>query len=131
MFDGNDDPSSRQRNVLGAPLSLCSGSPRTGFFRDGCCNTGPHDRGLHVVCAVMTDAFLQYSRSVGNDLSTPAPQYGFPGLKEGDRWCLCGPRWKQALEAGCAPRVVLAATHEIMLQIVPLDVLLAHAEDAH
>jgi uncharacterized protein (DUF2237 family) len=131
MFDGNDEGSSRQRNVFGAPLVTCSDQPRTGFFRDGCCNTGPHDRGLHVVCSVVTDDFLRYSRSVGNDLSTPAPQYGFPGLKAGDRWCLCGPRWKQALDAGCAPKVVLAATHEAMLQIVPLDVLLAYAIDAN
>jgi uncharacterized protein (DUF2237 family) len=131
MFDGNDDRSSRQRNVLGAPLATCSDQPRTGFFRDGCCNTGPEDRGLHIVCAVMTEAFLGYSRSVGNDLSTPAPEYGFAGLKPGDRWCLCGPRWKQALDAGCAPQVVLAATHEAMLQLVSLDDLLAHAMDAH
>jgi hypothetical protein len=131
MFDGNDDRSSQQRNVLGTPLATCSTAPRTGFFRDGCCNTGREDRGLHIVCAVMTDEFLRYSRSVGNDLSTPAPDYGFPGLKAGDRWCLCGPRWKQALDAGCAPRVVLAGTNELMLQLVPLEVLFAHAIDAN
>lgn len=130
MFDG-DDGSFRQRNVLGAPLSTCSAEPRTGFFRDGCCNTGPQDRGLHIVCAVMTDDFLRYSRAVGNDLSTPAPAYGFPGLKAGDRWCLCGARWKQALDAGSAPKVVLASTNELMLQLVPLEVLVAHAIDAN
>ncbi|MBM4279285.1 MAG: DUF2237 domain-containing protein [Deltaproteobacteria bacterium] len=129
MFDGHDEGSSRQRNVFGAPLATCSNDPRTGFFRDGCCHTGPQDRGLHIVCAVMTDEFLRYSRAVGNDLSTPAPQYGFAGLKPGDRWCLCGARWKQALDAGCAPQVILAATHEAMLQLVTLDALMAHAVD--
>ena len=131
MFDGNEDRSSQQRNVLGGPITTCSTAPRTGFFRDGCCNTGPQDRGLHIVCAVMTDDFLRYSRSVGNDLSTPAPDFGFPGLKAGDRWCLCGARWKQALDAGCAPHVVLTGTNELMLQLVPLEVLFAHAIDAH
>ena len=131
MFDGNDDRSSQQRNVLGTPLATCSTAPRTGFFRDGCCNTGPQDSGRHIVCAVMTEEFLRYARSVGNDLSTPAPAYAFPGLKAGDRWCLCGARWKQALDAGCAPKVVLAGTNERMLQLVPLEVLLAHAIDAN
>jgi uncharacterized protein len=100
------------RNVLGDRLEDCSTRPMTGYFRDGCCNTGPGDFGSHTVCAVMTAAFLAFSKSHGNDLSTPAPDYGFPGLKPGDRWCLCAPRWQEALEAGHAPRVVLRATHE-------------------
>ena len=116
-------------NVLGGPLAPCSTSPRTGFFRDGCCNTGPEDRGLHVICAEVTAAFLAYSRRQGNDLSTPRPEFGFPGLKPGDRWCLCAARWKEALDAGVAPRVVLGATHERTLEIVPLEDLKRHAID--
>jgi uncharacterized protein (DUF2237 family) len=114
---GNDGgrPSS-PRNVLGDRLDDCSMNPKTGFFRDGCCNTGREDVGSHTVCAVMTDAFLEFSKSCGNDLSTPLPQFGFPGLRSGDRWCLCAPRWHEALEAGCAPRVVLRATHEGALE---------------
>jgi uncharacterized protein (DUF2237 family) len=100
------------RNVLGEPLEICSIKPMTGFFRDGCCNTGRDDFGSHTVCAVMTAAFLEFSKSCGNDLSTPVPQLGFPGLKPGERWCLCAPRWQEAFEAGQAPRVVLRATHE-------------------
>jgi uncharacterized protein (DUF2237 family) len=100
------------RNVLGEPLELCSIKPITGFYRDGCCNTGEEDFGSHTVCAVMTAAFLEFSKARGNDLSTPAPEVGFPGLKDGDRWCLCAPRWQEALEANRAPRVVLRATHE-------------------
>jgi uncharacterized protein (DUF2237 family) len=100
------------RNVLGEPLELCSIKPITGFYRDGCCNTGEEDFGSHTVCAVMTDAFLEFSKARGNDLSTPVPEVGFPGLKDGDRWCLCAPRWQEALEANRAPRVVLRATHE-------------------
>ena len=100
------------RNVLGGELQPCSLQPRTGYFRNGCCETGPEDTGLHTVCAVMTAEFLAFSKSVGNDLSTPVPDYGFPGLKPGDRWCLCAPRWKEALDAGMAPKVVLEATHE-------------------
>jgi len=100
------------RNVLGEPLDLCSISPMTGFYRDGCCNTGREDAGSHTVCVVMTAAFLEFSKSRGNDLSTPVPAFGFPGLKPGDRWCLCAPRWQEALAAGQAPRVVLRATHE-------------------
>ena len=99
-------------NVLGDRLEDCSIKPMAGFFRDGCCNTGPEDIGSHTVCAVMTAAFLEFSKSRGNDLSTPMPQDGFPGLTPGDRWCLCAPRWQEALEAGHAPRVVLWATHE-------------------
>lgn len=118
------------RNVLGGPLQACSLSPRTGFFRDGCCRTGDDDLGRHVVCAQMTDPFLAFTRSVGNDLSTPVPAYGFPGLSPGDRWCLCVTRWKEAFEAGQAPPVVLEATHEAALEVVSLDALLAHAVGA-
>lgn len=118
------------RNVLGGELASCSLDPVTGFFRNGCCETGPHDLGLHTVCAVMTEEFLAFSRMVGNDLSTPMPEYGFAGLKPGDRWCLCAPRWKEALDAGAAPRVVLEATHEETLAIVPLGVLKDHAVEA-
>jgi uncharacterized protein (DUF2237 family) len=100
------------RNVLGERLEDCSTKPMTGFFRDGCCNTNREDVGSHTVCVVMTAAFLDFSRSRGNDLSTPRPEFGFPGLKPGDRWCLCAPRWQEALEAGQAPRVALRATHE-------------------
>src|SRR6516165_6292137 len=100
------------RNVLGDRLEVCSLNPMTGFFRDGCCDTGREDIGSHTVCAVMTAAFLEFSKSRGNDLSTPVPEFGFRGLKPGDRWCLCAPRWQEALEAGQAPRVVLRATHE-------------------
>jgi uncharacterized protein len=118
------------RNVLGGELLTCSIVPLTGFFRNGCCETGPHDPGMHTVCAVMTTEFLAYSRSVGNDLSTPAPEYGFAGLKPGDRWCLCAPRWKEALDAGAAPQLVLEATHEETLAIVPLGVLKDYAVEA-
>lgn len=104
--------SSEPRNVLGDRLELCSVKPMTGFFRDGCCNTSPKDIGSHTVCVVMTAAFLEFSKSRGNDLSTPHPEFGFSGLMAGDRWCLCAPRWQEALEAGHAPRVVLQATHE-------------------
>ncbi|MFG1465664.1 DUF2237 domain-containing protein [Xanthobacter sp. DSM 24535] len=100
------------RNVLGEPLELCATSPMTGFYRDGCCNTGSEDVGNHTVCIVATAGFLAFSKASGNDLSTPLPAYGFPGLKPGDRWCLCAPRWQEAFEAGQAPRVVLRATHE-------------------
>ena len=103
---------STARNVLGEQLELCSMSPMTGFFRDGCCNTGEEDFGSHTVCAVMTADFLAFSKLRGNDLSTPMPEFGFPGLKPGDRWCLCAPRWQEALEAGQPPRVVFRATHE-------------------
>ena len=115
------------RNVLGGELIPCSLNPLTGFFRNGCCETGPDDLGLHTVCAVMDEAFLAFSRSTGNDLSTPMPQYGFKGLKPGDRWCLCAPRWKEALDAGMAPQVVLESTHEETLAIVPLGVLKDYA----
>lgn len=117
----------RTRNVLGGPLATCSTSPVTGFYRNGCCDTGPDDRGLHVVCAVMTADFLAFSKSAGNDLSTPRPEWRFPGLRPGDRWCLCGLRWAEAMDAGVAPAVVLEATHEKMLDLVSIDHLLAHA----
>jgi uncharacterized protein len=100
------------RNVLGEPLEICSISPMSGFYRDGCGNTGVEDLGSHTVCAVMTAAFLEFSKSHGNDLSTPIPEIGFPGLQPGDRWCLCASRWQEALEANQPPRVVLRATHE-------------------
>ncbi|MEX2632000.1 MAG: DUF2237 domain-containing protein [Tistlia sp.] len=117
------------RNVLGEPLEPCSLDPVTGFFRDGCCNSGPEDAGSHTVCAEMTEAFLAYSKGRGNDLSTPRPEFGFPGLKEGDRWCLCALRWREAYAAGRAPRVVLAATHERALEVVDLFDLKRYAHD--
>jgi uncharacterized protein (DUF2237 family) len=107
-------------NVLGTPLQLCSASPLTGWLRDGCCRGDPADRGMHLVCALMTADFLRYSRAQGNDLSTPRPEYGFPGLKPGDRWCLCALRWKEAYLAGMAPEVVLEATHLNALGVVSL-----------
>ena len=115
------------RNVLGEPLGSCSMDPVTGFFRNGCCETGPEDVGMHTVCAVMTAEFLEFSSLVGNDLSTPRPEFGFPGLQPGDRWCLCAPRWKEALDAGVAPPIVLEATHEEVLAITSLGVLKDHA----
>jgi uncharacterized protein len=118
-----------QKNVFGEPLAACSNSPLTGFFRDGCCNTSAEDYGSHTVCAIMTDEFLAFSKATGNDLSTPAPEYGFPGLKAGDRWCLCAARWRQAFEAGMAPRVALAATHERALEVVALRDLKRFAID--
>jgi uncharacterized protein len=108
------------KNVLGDRLEICSLSPMTGFFRDGCCDTSREDIGSHTVCAVMTAGFLEYSKSCGNDLSTPVPEFGFPGLKPGDRWCLCAPRWQEALQAGRAPRVVLRATQEGALSFCSL-----------
>jgi len=116
-------------NVLGGPLQPCSVEPRTGFYRDGCCNTGPEDLGLHVVCTQVTAEFLEFSAEQGNDLSTPMPEFGFPGLKPGDRWCVCAGRWREALDAGVAPPVVLAATHEETLAVVTLDDLKQHAID--
>ena len=118
------------RNVLGGELESCSLDPVTGFFRNGCCETGPQDTGIHTVCAVMTADFLAFSKSMGNDLSTPVPDFGFPGLKPGDRWCLCAPRWMEALEAGAAPLLVLEATHEETLAMAPLGVLKDHAVKA-
>jgi hypothetical protein len=115
------------KNVLGTDLQSCSTDPLTGFYRDGCCNTGAEDLGLHTVCVVVTEAFLKYSKSVGNDLSTPMPAYRFPGLKPGDRWCLCAARWKEAYDAGVAPSVVLEATHMSTLEFASLDQLQSHA----
>ena len=117
------------RNVLGGPMAICSTRPLTGFFRNGCCETSPEDIGSHTVCAVVTAAFLAFSRSRGNDLSTPRPAFGFAGLKPGDRWCLCAPRWQEAQLAGQAPRVVLRATHEGALAFCKLDDLKRHAID--
>jgi uncharacterized protein len=117
------------RNVFGGRLEDCSVNPLTGFLRDGCCNTGPEDIGSHTVCVVITDGFLKFSKSRGNDLSTPMPEFGFPGLKAGDRWCLCAPRWQEAFEAGQAPRVVLRATHEAALQYCELANWKRHAID--
>ena len=109
------------RNVFGEPLAICSRSPETGFYRDGCCRTGPDDLGTHAVCTQMSEDFLEFSRARGNDLSTPRPEFGFPGLKPGDRWCLCAQRWQEAHEAGVAPRVVLTATGEAALRYVALE----------
>lgn len=119
--------SSRPRNVLGSELQTCSVNPRTGFYRDGCCRTGADDEGLHLVCAEVTAEFLDFSRRRGNDLSTPNPMFDFPGLEPGDRWCLCVLRWKEALEAGVPPGVVLSATHISTLEFVDLADLQAHA----
>ena len=132
LRDDRSDGGGRRRsprNVLGEPLDICSIKPMTGFYRDGCCNTGREDVGSHTVCAVMTSAFLEFSKSRGNDLSTPVPEFGFPGLKAGDRWCLCAPRWQEAFEAGQAPRVVLRATHEGALAYCSLADLKRFAVD--
>lgn len=115
------------RNVLGGALITCSTDPMTGFYRDGCCRTGDEDQGIHTVCCEVTDEFLDFSRSVGNDLSTPRPEWGFPGLNAGDRWCLCAARWRQADLAGMAPKVVLEATHAKSAEICGLDRLRAHS----
>jgi len=123
LRDNRDSGADRQlnaHNVLGEPLEICSMRPMTGFHRDGCCNTGREDVGSHTVCAEMTAAFLDFSKSRGNDLSTPVPELGFPGLKPGDRWCLCAPRWQEAFETNQAPRVVLRATHEAALSYCSL-----------
>lgn len=114
-------------NVLGGPLKPCAFDPVTGFYRDGCCNTGSEDRGSHTICARMTAEFLAFSRARGNDLSTPRPEFGFPGLQPGDRWCLCADRWREAWLAGAAPKVVLASTHQAALDHVSLESLKAHA----
>ena len=117
------------KNVLGGPLAVCTSAPRTGFFRDGCCNTGADDVGMHVICARMTREFLEFERQRGNDLGTPMPAAQFPGLSPGDRWCVCAGRWREAFDAGVAPPVVLEATHEEALAIVPLADLRRHALD--
>jgi uncharacterized protein (DUF2237 family) len=129
MQERREQPLSGQRNVYGEPLAGCSERPLTGFFRTGCCHTGPEDLGLHTVCVEVTAEFLAFSKARGNDLSTPQPGFGFPGLKPGDRWCLCAARWREAFEAGRAPRVILGATHEATLEIVDLKDLKSHAID--
>lgn len=116
-------------NVLGEKLESCSKDPVTGFYRDGCCNTGPEDQGAHVVCTVLTGEFLNFSASRGNDLAAPRPEFGFPGLKPGDQWCLCAMRWQEAKEAGAAPRVRLQATHRAALKHCTLDDLKRHGID--
>lgn len=121
--------SETDKNVLGEPLADCSFDPETGYFRDGCCRTDASDGGRHTVCARMTAEFLAFSRAQGNDLSTPRPEFGFPGLKPGDQWCLCAPRWKEACDAGAAPRVVLQATEASTLEVCELAELKAHALD--
>lgn len=117
------------KNVLGGVLKPCSFEPLTGFYRNGCCSTGAGDYGVHSVCVICSDEFLAFSKKVGNDLSTPHPAYGFPGLKAGDRWCLCAPRWQEALESGFAPLVVLESTHEATLEHVDLEDLIRFAVD--
>lgn len=117
------------KNVLGGPLEICCTAPLTGFYRTGTCETGPADVGTHVICAQVTEEFLLFTRSRGNDLITPGPEHGFPGLKPGDRWCLCATRWREALAAGVAPPVILTATHEAALRYVSLQDLQDHALD--
>ena len=119
-----------QLNVFGVEMSPCSIEPLTGFYRTGCCDTGPEDLGLHTVCAQMTADFLEFSLEQGNDLSTPAPQFGFPGLKPGDRWCLCVDRWVEAYQAGKAPWIYLKATHQSVLKSVSMDVLIQFSVEA-
>jgi uncharacterized protein (DUF2237 family) len=128
-MDGSGGNPQRQLNVFGEPLATCSDAPKTGWYRSGCCETDPTDHGSHTVCALMTAEFLEFSRSRGNDLSTPRPEFGFPGLRPGDRWCLCAARWQEAFLAGCAPRVNLRATHQRALDIVALVDLKAHSID--
>ena len=122
-----DTKLSTQKNVLGQPLETCGTDPLTGFYRDGCCNTGPDDRGVHTVCCIVTAEFLATSKRLGNDLSTPMPQYGFPGLKPGDRWCVCAGRWMDVYKAGSPCPVVLEATHENTLETIPFETLLQYA----
>jgi uncharacterized protein len=124
-----DQPAAADRNVLGGPLEPCGTDPVTGFYRDGCCTSGPEDVGSHTICAVVTTDFLDHQRSVGNDLITPRPEWGFPGLQPGDRWCVVALRWVQAHEAGSAAPVVLASTNARALGVVPLEVLQEHAVD--
>ncbi len=126
----DDRADAADRNVLGGSLIACSTDPMTGFYRDGCCRTGEDDLGVHTVCCVVTEDFLAFSRSVGNDLSTPRPEWGFPGLRPGDRWCLCAARWHEADVVGMAPKVVLEATHERSAEICGLERLQVHAVEA-
>lgn len=127
--EGNGRDSEPQRNVFGEPIEVCSIRPLTGFYRNGCCETGPEDFGVHTVCVEMTAEFLAFSKARGNDLSTPHPEFGFAGLVPGDRWCLCAARWQEAHAAGAAPRVVLSATHEATLEVAELDDLKSLALD--
>ena len=127
----NRDEGGLQRNVLGGPLGVCSEAPVTGFFRTGCCDTSPEDIGRHTVCIVASEEFLAFSKARGNDLSTPRPEYDFPGVQPGQRWCLCAARWAEALNAGKAPQVVLNATNEATLDIVSLEDLKRYAVDLH
>lgn len=129
MPAGRDNGRVTQRNVLGGELEPCGSDPLTGFYRDGCCTSGPEDVGRHSICAVVTAEFLDHQRSIGNDLSTPMPMYGFPGLVPGDRWCVTVVNWARAHEDGVAAPVVLAATNESVLELVPLDVLRSYAVD--
>lgn len=128
-MDLSSGTASSQKNVFGEDLQLCSIDPMTGYFRTGCCETGQGDSGVHTVCAVLTNDFLEYTKAQGNDLSTPRPQYGFPGLKAGDRWCLCALRWHEAFKAGKAPLVQLKSTNIKTLKLVPLEDLLTQAID--
>jgi len=123
MISDSDTIARRAKNILGEELELCCTAPRTGFFRDGFCHTNLDDTGAHVVCAIMTAEFLAFSRGAGNDLTTPRPEFQFPGLVEGDRWCLCALRWLEAYEAGCAPMLNPSATHERALEYIPLDAM--------
>ena len=123
--------SETQKNVLGTDLEICGTDPVTGFFRDGCCNTGAGDVGTHTVCAIVDDQFLEFSKSKGNDLSTPRPEYGFKGLKNGDQWCLCAMRWEEARQAGCAPRVKITSTNIKTLEFVRLEHLKEYQVDLH
>lgn len=118
-----------EKNVFGEELEACSTSPMTGFYRDGCCRTGPEDLGMHIVCTEVTEEFLGFSKLKGNDLSTPNPEFGFPGLKPGDRWCVCALRWKEAMDSGYAPPVILASTHESVLEVLSLEDLKKYAID--
>ncbi|WP_234571484.1 DUF2237 family protein [Rhodohalobacter sp. 614A] len=117
----------QSKNVFGESLQNCSTDPVTGYYRNGCCDSGEDDRGDHMVCAIMTEEFLEFSKAKGNDLSTPMPQFNFPGLKPGDKWCLCAARWKEAYNEGMAPLVVLEATNELTLEVVSMEVLLEYA----
>lgn len=119
----------QEKNVFGEELGACSILPMTGFYRDGCCRTGPQDSGMHIVCTEVTEQFLEFSKLKGNDLSTPNPEFDFPGLKPGDRWCVCALRWKEAMDSGYAPPVILASTHESVLEILSLEDLKKYAID--
>ncbi|MEI2640393.1 MAG: DUF2237 domain-containing protein [Microthrixaceae bacterium] len=122
-------PNSEELNVLGGPLEECGTDPLTGFYRDGCCSTGAEDRGSHTLCAVVTAEFLEHQRGIGNDLSTPMPEYRFPGLRPGDRWCVTALNWLAAHEAGCAAPLVLASTNLAVLSMIPLEILTTYAVD--